>query len=90
MVFRSFSIRPSIGRPSEQLGSAGPIPKYLDEVLSAKAKKNYSSPCWLVIYLNINEYGIRQSQTEQVIAETKARYSKAFASISILWKEKLY
>jgi hypothetical protein len=45
---------------------ANSIPKYLDEAISGKSKKNYSSPCWLVAYLNISEYGIRQPETEQV------------------------
>jgi hypothetical protein len=39
---------------------------------SAGSKKKYASPCWLVVYLNISEYGIRQSETKQIIAETKA------------------
>ena len=66
------------------------IPKYLDEVIGAKKKKNYASPCWLVVYLNISKYGIRQAETEQVIAATKARYAEGFVAISVLWKGKLY
>jgi hypothetical protein len=69
---------------------ANSIPKYLDEAISGKSKKNYSSPCWLVVYLNISEYGIRQPETEQVIAATKARYAAAFVDITVLWKGKLY
>jgi hypothetical protein len=69
---------------------ANSIRKYLEEVISGKSKKNYSSPCWLVVYLNISEYGIRQPETEQVIAATKARYAAAFVNIAVLWKGKLY
>jgi hypothetical protein len=69
---------------------ADSIPKYLDEAIGAKAKKRYSSPCWLVVYLNISEYGIRQKETEAIIAETKARYAHMFQAISVLWKGKLY
>ena len=69
---------------------ANSIPKYLDEVIRNKASKNYGSPCWLVVYLNISEYDIRQIETEQVIAATKARYAAAFIDISVLWKGKLY
>jgi len=69
---------------------ANSIPKYLDEAISGKSKKNYSSPCWLVVYLNISEYGIRQPETEQVIAATQARYAAAFVDITVLWKGKLY
>jgi hypothetical protein len=35
---------------------ADSIPKYLDQAISSKLQKNYASPCWLVIYLNISEY----------------------------------
>jgi hypothetical protein len=66
------------------------IPKYLDEAISDKSKKNYASPCWLVVYLNISEYGIRQIETEKLIAATKARYAAAFVDITVLWKGKLY
>jgi hypothetical protein len=69
---------------------ANAIPKYLDDAIGGKSKKHYSSPCWLVVYLNINEYGIRQNETEQVIAATKARYEAAFVDITVIWKGKLY
>jgi hypothetical protein len=69
---------------------ADSIPKYLDETIRNKVGKNYGSPCWLVVYLNISEYGIRQTETEQVIAATKARYATSFVDISVLWKGKLY
>jgi hypothetical protein len=69
---------------------ADSIPKYLDEAISGKTKKKYGSPCWLVVYLNISEYGIKQRETEQVIAATKARYAAAFVDITVLWKGKLY
>jgi len=45
---------------------------------------------WIVVYLNIGEYGIRQKETEPVIAEIKARHSEAFVAITVLWKGKLY
>ncbi|NOJ48101.1 hypothetical protein [Bradyrhizobium archetypum] len=69
---------------------ANSIPKYLDEAIGNKAKRRYASPCWLVVYLNISEYGIRQKETEKTIAETKERHTSAFSAISVLWKGKLY
>lgn len=66
------------------------IPKFLDEAVRAKSKKRYSAPCWLVVYLNISENGIRQKQTEAAIAEVKARYASSFEAISVLWKGRLY
>lgn len=69
---------------------ANSIPKYLDEAIGNKAKRRYASPCWLVVYLNISEYGIRQEETEKTIAETKERYAAAFYAVYVLWKGKLY
>jgi hypothetical protein len=66
------------------------IPKYLDEAISAKSKKRYSAPCWLVVYLNISEWGIRQTQTEVTITQVKARYASSFEAISVLWKGLLH
>jgi hypothetical protein len=81
---------PTLDPVENWIKRADSIPKYLDEAISGKSKKNYGSPCWLVVYLNISEYNIRQIETEQVITATKARYASAFADISILWKGKLY
>jgi len=66
------------------------IPKYLHEAIRKKTEKHYSDPCWLVVYLNISEYGIRQKETEGVIAQTKALYTSEFKAISVLWKGQLY
>jgi hypothetical protein len=43
-----------------------------------------------VVYLNINEYDIRQTETERVTAAIKASYAASFEGISVLWKEKIY
>jgi hypothetical protein len=66
------------------------IPKYLDEAIAAKSRKQYGAPCWLVVYLNIGEYGILQKETEAIIAQMKSRYASAFEAISVLWKGRLY
>ena len=66
------------------------IPRNLREVIEAKRKKNYASPCWLVVYININEWGIRQVETEKAIEAIKAEFVASFEAISVLWKEKLY
>jgi hypothetical protein len=66
------------------------IPRHLTETIERKSKKHYGSPCWLVVYLNINEYGIRQTETEQAISAAKAPYLADFVDISALWKRKLY
>jgi hypothetical protein len=72
---------------SNWIARADSISKYLAEAIGSKSRKKYGSPCWLVVYLNINwpyAYDIRQRETTQVIAETKARYAGTFEAISIL------
>jgi hypothetical protein len=81
---------PTLDPVSNWVARAESIPMYLDKSISTKNKKKYSSPCWLVVYLNISEWGIRQRETEKVIFETKERYAKAFYAISVLWKGKIY
>jgi hypothetical protein len=66
------------------------IPHYLDQAIGAKSRKSYSSPYWLVVYLNINEYDILQKETEWVIRTIKARYAASFEEISVLWKQQVY
>jgi hypothetical protein len=81
---------PAMDPVENWIARADSIPKYLDEAINAKSKKRYSSPCWLVVYLNIGEWGIRQKETEIVISETKERYAPAFEAISVLWKGRIY
>ena len=66
------------------------IPRFLEGAIRAKSEKNYSSACWLVVYLNMNEYGIRQRETEHAIEDIKMRYAGSFEAISVLWKQKVY
>jgi hypothetical protein len=69
---------------------ADSIPSFLNEAVRAKTLKCYSAPCWLVVYLNINEWGIRQRETERTIAEVRARYASSFEAIYVLWNGQLY
>jgi hypothetical protein len=65
------------------------IPGAVDKAIAKKVEKRYASRPWLLVYLNINEYGIRQAETEAAIAEVKQCYCGAFAAIYVLWKDKL-
>ncbi|SHK42477.1 hypothetical protein SAMN05444159_3229 [Bradyrhizobium lablabi] len=58
--------------------------------LSPKKREKGYPPCWLVVYLNIGEYGISQKETERAIAEVKGRYAASFMAISVLWNGRLY
>ena len=83
-------IGPTIDPVKNWVARGKSIPKFLDEAVRIKSEKRYSSPCWLVLYLNISEYGLFQKETEAAIAEVKARYLSSFEAIFVLWKGRLY
>jgi hypothetical protein len=68
---------------------ANAIPGALDKAIRDKAAKRYGSPVTLVVYLNINEYGIRQEAVETEIAAITQRHASSFQGLHILWKDKL-
>jgi hypothetical protein len=72
------------------LERAESIPAELCKAVSNKVKKRYESPCALVVYLNISDYGKRQAETEQAIAKIKDKYGPEFQHLWILWKGKVY
>jgi hypothetical protein len=57
--------KPTLDPVDNWIERADSIPKYLDEGIGGKSKKNYASPCWLVVYLNISEYDIRQTRPKK-------------------------
>jgi len=81
---------PTLDPVNNWVARAESIPRYLDEAIGAKSRKKYGSACWLVVYLNINEYDIRQKETELAIRTVKAHYASSFEEISVLWKRKIY
>ena len=72
------------------LARADAIPEALENAISRKIAKCYGSSAWLVVYLNLNDYGIRQQQTELVIAQLKRRHAHAFDGLFVLWKDRIY
>jgi hypothetical protein len=72
------------------IARADAIPGALENAISKKVAKRYGSVSCLVVYLNLNDFGIRQHQTELVIAQTKRRHSHAFEGLFVLWKDKIY
>ena len=44
---------------------------------------------WLVIYLNMSEWGIRQAETELAIAQIKQQNAESFDQLFVIWKDKL-
>jgi hypothetical protein len=69
---------------------ADAIPEALERAITRKIAKQYSSRAWLVVYLNLGVYGIRQQQIELVIAQTKLRHACSFEHLFVLWDGKLY
>lgn len=72
------------------IARADAIPEALETAIRKKVAKRYGSGVWLVVYLNLGEYGIRQQQTELVIAQIKQKYAGAFDALFVLWKDKVY
>lgn len=65
------------------------IPNALEKAISRKVAKRYGGGIWLVVYLNINDGGIRQREIEQTIMTIKQRHGQAFDSLFVIWKDKL-
>jgi hypothetical protein len=77
-------------RSGRGLGLSNAIPQALEMAIRKNVAKRYGSRLWLVIYLNLNDYGIRQRQTELIIAQVKQKHASAFNALFVLWKDKLY
>jgi hypothetical protein len=58
-------------------------PHYLRQAIAAKA---YGSPCGLIVYLNINEFGICQAETEHVIEAANGCSRELSCSLALLLK----
>jgi hypothetical protein len=84
-----FSTRAELDPVEDWVKRADAIPFALEKTITGKTKKRYGSPMWLVVYLNINEYGIKQVETEAAIAAVKQRHATSFRGLFVLWKDKL-
>jgi hypothetical protein len=69
---------------------ANAIPGALETGIRRKKAKSYPQFTELFIYLNIDEYGIRQKETEQSIRSLLAQPVAPFGAIHVRWKEKLF
>ena len=69
---------------------ADAIPEALETAIRKKIAKRYGSGVWLVIYLNLNDYGIRHQQTKLIIAQVKQKYANTFDALFVLWKDRIY
>jgi hypothetical protein len=74
----------------EWIERAKQIPARLRDAAGRKAAKRYPASASLLIYLNINEYGIRQAEIEACFVPSTDRARDAFKSVWILWKQRVY
>lgn len=65
-------------------------PAILHERCVHKAAKQYSGRAALLVYLNINEYGIRHREIEASLPNATAPAKHAFTSVWVLWKNRAY
>jgi len=69
---------------------ADQVPDVLRDRATNKAKKAYPKETHLLIYLNVNEFGIRHKEIEEGMADATEPASGAFEEVWILWKEQAY
>ena len=65
------------------------IPAALEKAITKKVAKRYGSGVWLVVYLNINDGGIRQREIELAITTIKQRHTESFDGLFVIWKDQL-
>lgn len=63
---------------------------WLRRVCEKKKRKRYGGDVNFVIYLNLNEYGIRQQEVEACFAPATEIVKDNFVSIWVLWKMRAY
>jgi hypothetical protein len=57
------------------------------KAIKDKIEKRYGSKFWLVVYLNMNEFGIRQRETAQAIAHIKQSAANASMQLFVISKK---
>lgn len=74
----------------EWVEAARIAPMALRTAAEKKAAKGYPATAGLLIYLNINEFGIRQREVEASFAEAVQPAEGRFTSVWVLWKSRCY
>ena len=67
-------------------------PNWIRAACEKKAGKGYdtTAEASLLVYLNMNEFGIRQEEVESSFADATGAAKDAFAAVWVLWKSKAY
>jgi hypothetical protein len=66
------------------------IPELLKQAIERKARRKYAPLPTLIVDLNVNEFGIRQAESELAVLAAKEHHSASFDGLYILRKDKLY
>jgi hypothetical protein len=72
------------------IARAEQVPACLARAVASKIGKNYAQKTSLLVYLNINEYGIRQREIEGSFATSTAEARDKFKNVWVLWKARAY
>lgn len=81
---------PKPDRPEDWRLRGAQIPEALEAAVKRKIAKNYAVKPILLVELNINDYGLLQTETVAAIAKLKAQHAAAFQAIHVIWKGALY
>ena len=81
---------PQADGPADWRARAEQIPAAMEVAIKKKIAKKYEPKPLLLIYLNINTFGLMQQETEAAIASHKKQYADSFQEIFVLRKGALY
>ena len=63
---------------------------WLEIACQRKVNKRYGARANLVVYLNLSEYGIRQTEVESCFPSATAAVKDNFDAVWVLWKKQAY
>ena len=72
------------------IARAEQAPAWLQAACRKKTNKRYATRTNLVIYLNLSEHGIRQSEVEACFPSATESVKDAFETVWVLWKQRVY
>jgi hypothetical protein len=72
------------------ISRAEQAPAWLEAACQKKINKRYGARANLVIYLNLNEHGVRQQEVEQCFLAATAPAKDSFETVWVLWKDRAY
>ncbi len=92
---RGVEYREGIGKVKDDpvedwVARAEQAPAWLEAACRKKAGKRYGGRTNLVIYLNLSEFGIRQSEVEACFPSATEAVNDTFEAVWVLWKKRAY